>query len=139
MALVDYGLPWDPANADRDVIEVETYYQATGGEFWVIDDHNRVVGSAAYYPVPHGFKAVEIRKMYLQFESRGQGLGQFLLTQLEHAIASQGYQTIWIETASVLKAAIHLYEKNGYQQPEVTVDYPLVSRCDCLYVKRFLC
>lgn len=130
--LSEYGLTWEPNDADRDVVEVETFYQAVGGEFWVIESQGNVVGTSAYYPVQRGENAVEIRKMYLLPQFRGQGLGKFLLQQLEQTIAKQGFQQIWIETASVLKEAIQLYESSGYQPTEGVE----TKRCDRVYVKR---
>ncbi len=130
-ALAEYGLGWEPEGADRDVLEVETYYLARGGEFWAIEQHGEIVGTAAYYPVERGEKAVEIRKMYLSARVRGQGLGKFLLQKLEAAIAEKGYKTIWIETASVLKEAVQLYESSGYQ-PATGVE---TKRCDRVCVK----
>ena len=50
------------------------------------------MGTAAYYPIARGKKAVEIRKMYLYPQVRGRGLGSYLLGQLEAAIASGGWQ-----------------------------------------------
>ncbi len=180
--LSEYGLGWEPNGADRDVLQVEECYLATGGEFWVIehlasDTHrlkpgaiqtkstfvdstqmpdfeasegrlrsfsrdfsrqaniiehqNNIVGTAAYYPIHRGEKAVEIRKMYLLPSARGLGLGKYLLQQLEEAIASRGFQQIWIETASVLAEAVKLYESNGYQ-PATGVE---TARCDRVYVK----
>jgi putative acetyltransferase len=35
--LSEYGLGWEPNGADRDVLQVEECYLATGGEFWVIE------------------------------------------------------------------------------------------------------
>jgi ribosomal protein S18 acetylase RimI-like enzyme len=58
-----------------------------------------------------GEKSVEIRKMYLLPEVRGEGLGKFLLTELEKTILSGGYQEIWMETRRVVKEAVILYEK----------------------------
>jgi putative acetyltransferase len=183
--LSEYGLSWEPNGADRDVLQVEECYLATGGEFWVIehltsDTHrlkpgsnagtqtkstfvdstqmrdfeacegrlrsfsrdfsrpvdiiehqNKIVGTGAYYPIHRGEKAVEIRKMYLLPSARGFGLGKYLLQQLEEAIASRGFQQIWIETASVLAEAVKLYESNGYQ-PAIGVE---TTRCDRVYVK----
>lgn len=129
--LQEYGLPWQPSEADRDVLEVETFYTNVGGEFWVVEQQGQLVGTAAYYPVARGNKAVEIRKMYLSLAVRGKGLGKFLLQQLEKAIADRGFQEIWIETASVLKEAVQLYEGNGYQ-PTTGVE---TTRCDRIYVK----
>ncbi|MEO8893264.1 MAG: GNAT family N-acetyltransferase, partial [Coleofasciculaceae cyanobacterium] len=76
-------------------------------------------------------KAVEIRKMYILPTARGKGLGRYLLQELEKASALRGFQTIWIETASVLKEAVKLYESSGYQAATgVETD-----RCDRVYVK----
>jgi len=130
--LSEYGLPWEPRGADRDVVDVETFYQTVGGEFWVVEYQGKVVGTSAYYPVERGENAVEIRKMYLLPEFRGKGIGKFLLQQLEETIANRGFQQIWIETASALKEAIQLYENSGYQ-PTTGVE---TKRCDRVYVKR---
>jgi len=129
--LAEYGLGWEPAGADRDVLEVEECYLSTGGEFWVIEHQGELVGTGGYYPVLRGEKAVEIRKMYLLPVARRRGLGKFLLQQLEQAIAAKGFQQIWIETASVLIEALKLYETNGYQ-PATGVE---TARCDRIYVK----
>lgn len=130
-ALAEYGLPWEPSGADRDVFQVEDAYLAVGGEFWVIEQQGKLVGTGAYYPVERGEKAVEIRKMYLSSAVRGKGLGRYLLQELEKAIAKRGFQKIWIETASVLKEAVKLYESSGYQ-PATGVE---TKRCDRVYVK----
>jgi putative acetyltransferase len=133
--LTEYGLGWEPDGADRDVLEVETYYFKMGGEFWIVEHDGQIVGTGAYYPIRRGEQAAEIRKMYLLSSVRGQGLGSFLLGQLEDAIAARGYRQIWIETASVLKEAVQLYEQNGYI-PATGVE---TSRCDCVYVKNIQC
>lgn len=130
--LTEYGLPWQPTEADRDVIEVETAYLEKGGEFWVVEQNDRLVGTGAYYPITRGERAVEIRKMYLLPCVRKKGLGKYLLQELEFAIALANYQEIWVETASVLQEAVKLYEKNGYQ-PATGVE---TARCDRVYVKR---
>ena len=130
--LAEYGLTWEPTQADQDVIEVEQAYLQSGGEFWVVEFQGDIVGTAAYYPIARGEKAVEIRKMYLLPRVRGQGLGRYLLHQLENAIARKGFQEIWIETASVLREAVILYQKNGYQ-PASGVE---TARCDLVFVKK---
>jgi len=135
--LAEYGLPWQPESADRDVIAVKTHYQQTGGEFWVVEggdraSPDRIIGTGAYYPIARGDRAVEIRKMYLLPEARQRGLGRFLLQELERAAIAKGYTDIWIETATVLAEAVKLYERNGYA-PATGVETP---RCDRVYVKR---
>ena len=135
--LEEYGLPWQPEIADIDVIEVEKFYLETGGEFWVVEDtlsSGKIIGTAAYYPVAEDPVGVEIRKMYLLPEARRQGLGSYLLKELEVAIAAKKFQTIYIETASVLKEAVLLYEKNSYL-PRTEV---ATARCDLAYSKQLI-
>ena len=129
--LEEYGLGWDPEGADRDVLAVEACYLEAGGAFWVIEQNGHIVGTGAYYPIRRGNKAVEIRKMYLLPIARGQGLGHFLLQQLEESISARHYREIWIETASVLAEAVQLYERNGYS-PATGVE---TARCDRVYCK----
>ena len=132
--LSEYGLGWEPDGADKDVLEVEDFYLDNGGEFWVIEYQNKVVGTSAYYPIERGENAVEIRKMYLLPKARGLGLGKYLLQQLEAAISCGGFKQIWIETASVLSEAVKLYETNGYK-PATGVE---TERCDRVYVKQLM-
>ena len=131
--LTEYGLPWQPEEADIDVIDVEKYYLQSGGEFWLIEDtsDNQIIGTGAFYPIDRGEKGVEIRKMYILSSHRGKGLGKYLLNHIEQIIKQQGYQQIWIETASVLVEAVALYEKSDYQP----ADGVETARCDRLYVK----
>jgi putative acetyltransferase len=134
-ALAEYGLGWEPDGADRDVIDIEQYYLIRGGEFWIIEDNGTIIGTSAYYPCiveeNCDVNVVEIRKMYLHPKVRGQGLGKYLLGQLERSIFDRGYRKIRIETASVLVLAVKLYESSGYRSiPDIET-----SRCDRAYVK----
>ena len=68
--------------------------------------------------------------MYLHRDHRAKGLGKRLL---EHALAEArrlGFQTITLETASVLKEAIRLYERYGFQP---CTPAHLSCRCDQAY------
>ena len=132
--LAEYGLGWEVncgGCSDQDAVEVEKHYLEAGGEFWVVERSGQIVGTGGYHPIPRGQKAVEIRKMYLLPESRGYGLGRFLLAKLEQTAASRGFQEVWVETATVLKEAVRLYERNGYMA-ETGVE---TERCDKVYRK----
>ena len=132
--LSEYGLGWEVncgGCSDQDAVEVEKYYLETGGEFWVVERAGQIVGTGGYHPIPRGDNAVEIRKMYLLPEARRHGLGRFLLAQLEQAAAAKGFKEVWVETATVLKEAVILYERNGYRA-ESGVE---TERCDKVYRK----
>lgn len=128
--LAEYGLGWEPEGADADVLNVEECYG--DGEFWVVESNGCVVGTAAYYPIDRAENAVEIRKMYLLPIARGKGLGRFLLNTLEAVIIQKGFEEIWIETASVLREAVILYEKSGYEAATGVE----TARCDRVYAKK---
>ncbi|MCX5962497.1 MAG: GNAT family N-acetyltransferase [Cyanobacteria bacterium] len=128
--LAEYGLGWEPEGADADVLKVEECYR--DGEFWVVELNGGVVGTAAYYPIDRAENAVEIRKMYLLPIARGKGLGRFLLNALEAVMIQKGFAEIWIETASVLREAVILYERSGYEAATGVE----TERCDRVYVKK---
>ncbi|PSR13522.1 GNAT family N-acetyltransferase [filamentous cyanobacterium CCP3] len=132
--LKEYGLTCEPADSDRDAREVEACYWETGGEFWVVEVDGVLVGTAGYRPTSRGPGAVELRKMYLLPQARGQGLGRYLLGTMEAAIQRRGFDEIWLETASVLKAAVGLYEASGYE-PATGVE---TARCDRIYRKNLI-
>ena len=100
-----------------------------GGAFdLLVDASGQVVGSVGLYRVSES--TCELRKMYLAPEVRGCGWGSRLL---EHALARAadlGYSRVVLETASVLRAAIALYERRGFRpyQPD-----HLAARCDTAY------
>jgi putative acetyltransferase len=132
--LAEFGLGLQPEEADRDALEVERCYLHKGGEFWVVeltDQPGQLVGTAAYYPSHRGTQAAEVRKMYLLPEVRGQGLGTYLLTQLEQQIRAQGFTEIWLETLSSMQAATQLYNRFRYQQSREVE----TKRCDRAYLK----
>lgn len=130
--LGEYDLTCEPIDSDRDVLEIEACYWEANGEFWVVETNGELVGTAGYYPNSRDDGAVELRKMYLLPRARGQGLGRYLLNTMECAIQQRGFCEIWLETASVLKAAVRLYESSGYV-PAGGVE---TARCDRIYCKQ---
>ncbi|BDS10744.1 GNAT family N-acetyltransferase [Aureispira anguillae] len=108
---------------------VETHYLNQGGIFLVLmDGKERVVGTGGLYRLND--QTVELRKMYLLSEHRGKGLGKWLLTTLLDEAKRLGYKRVELETASVLKEAIGLYKKYGFQP--FNSDH-IATRCDQAY------
>jgi putative acetyltransferase len=128
--LGEYHLKPDPGCTDADLRDIEQCYFHRGGAFYVLEENNgSIIGSYGLYPMEPGI--CELRKMYLHRDYRGKGHGKWLL---EHALAEArrlGFQTITLETASVLKEAIRLYERYGFQPCRPT---HLSSRCDQAYI-----
>ena len=127
--LREYGLKPDPASTDADLKDIESSYFQRGGTFLVLEDKDgSVIGAYGLYPMEQ--QACELRKMYLHKVYRGKGLGKFLLEDALSRAKQLGFETMVLETASVLKEAIALYKSYGFV--EYTPDH-LSSRCDQAY------
>lgn len=127
--LAEYGLKSDPGCTDADLDDIEQSYFARGGTFRVLeDDDGSIVGAYGLHPMEE--RTCELRKMYLRRECRGQGLGKRLLDEALAESRRLGFARVVLETASVLKEAIALYERYGFApyHPD-----HLSSRCDQAY------
>lgn len=125
--LVEYSL--EPGAIDFCLDDVEKHYFERGGYFVVIlDEKATVVATGGLYPLENG--SLELRKMYLLAAHRGKGLGQWMLSTLLEKARALGFERVELDTASVLKEAIALYKKNGFQLFES--DH-IVARCDQAY------
>ncbi len=146
--LAEYHLKPDPDGTDADLRDIEQSYLTRGGLFCVLEEKDgSIIGSYGLYPISDcGLQiadstsetaastqaaACELRKMYLRRDDRGRGLGRLLL---EDALANArrlGFTRVTLETASVLKEAIRLYEAYGFTpcRPD-----HLSPRCDQAYL-----
>ena len=127
--LAEYGLKSDPGCTDADLGDIEQSYRARGGLFRVLEDPDgAIIGAYGLYPMESG--TCELRKMYLRRAWRGQGLGKRLLDDALAQARRLGFARVLLETASVLKEAITLYERYGFApyHPD-----HLSSRCDQAY------
>ena len=128
--LQEYGLKNEPCSTDSDLGDLEFHYQGRGGRFDVLEnDRGEVVGCVGLYPIDT--HCIELRKMYLRKDARGKGLGKKLLDHAVKNAKDMGYKRITLETAGVLKEAIKLYTKYGFQP---FVAQHLARRCDQAFV-----
>ncbi len=72
------------------------------------------VGCGAFRAFAHEAGAVEIKRMFVRPEYRGQGIATAVLGELEAWAATEGYRTTVLETGQNQPEAIGLYQKAGY-------------------------
>jgi GNAT superfamily N-acetyltransferase len=129
-ALVEFGLRPEPEGTDSDLADFERHYFSRGGDFAVlIDSAGRLVGTCGLYAEANG--DIELRKMYLAPEWRGRGQGRRLLDWAITRARELGFRRLRLETASVLRDAIALYERSGFVRDQSA---PHTCRCDLAYV-----
>jgi putative acetyltransferase len=127
--LEDYKLKHDPNSTDADLMDIEKNYTARNGLFDLLEDENgKIIATVGLYKIDD--ETCELRKMYLDKNQRGKGLGKFLLEHALKRARELGYKKVVLETASVLKEAIGLYEKYGFIKYQA--DH-LSNRCDQSY------
>lgn len=61
---------------------------------------------------------VEIKRMFVTVDYRGQGISRIILMELETWALELGYNTAILETGNKQTTAIGLYQKSGYLQTE---------------------
>ena len=83
------------------------------GTFLVAWAHGHAVGCGGVHLL--GGDTGEIKRMWIDPEWRGIGLGKALLSALEEHGARLGFTTIRLDTNSVLTTAIRMYETAGYK------------------------
>jgi len=75
------------------------------------DSNGKAVGcGAVVVSESHG----ELKRMYVRQDSRGQGVAQQVLAELEASAAKMGCQVLLLETGQYQPAALAFYKKQGY-------------------------
>jgi putative acetyltransferase len=128
--LREFGLTPDPEHTDADLADLDKSYLSRGGRFdLLIRADGQLLGTVGLYHINE--QTVELRKMYLRREARGQGHGRQLLEHALHQARVMGFTRMTLETASVLKDAIAMYKRYGFRLYEAEHCAP---RCDQTYV-----
>jgi len=101
---------------DRIVAALPEPYVAPRGALWVAWDHGEALGCVALQEL--ATDTAELKRMYVQPESRGRGVARRLI---EHAIATaseRGYARLCLGTLTSMRAAQRLYVSLGFRRIE---------------------
>lgn len=79
----------------------------------VVFQNEKAVGCGAFKKFDEN--SVEIKRMFVRQENRGEGLGAKILKELEIWAFETGYNFAVLETGKKQPEAIRLYEKSGYK------------------------
>jgi GNAT superfamily N-acetyltransferase len=119
-----------------DLLDIETNYHQTGGNFWGAFHNGELIGTIAIIAI--GNNAGALRKMFVRKEYRGKELGvaQLLLDTLIAYCKQNEINAIYLGTVDMLKAAHRFYEKNGFTQLDKTKlpkSFPLMGADNIFY------
>ncbi|PWN71340.1 GNAT family N-acetyltransferase [Chryseobacterium phosphatilyticum] len=119
-----------------DLLQIESFYQEAGGNFWGAFIDGELVGSIAL--VKFEERAGAVRKMFVKKEFRGRefNIAQILLEILISFCRENNIHDIYLGTINVLKAAQRFYERNEFSKIEketLPAKFPLMSADDIFY------
>ena len=97
-----------------DVENIEGQYLNTSGEFIVLLKKQNIIGFFALLPSDNN--QVELKRLYLTANERGNGLGKYLLNMAIKLAKESGYSLLFLETASKFIEAVTLYRKFGFKK-----------------------
>jgi putative acetyltransferase len=112
--LAEFGLRFGVGAATDDALaQLPTSYEEHGGAFWVaVVSTGEIVGTCGIFPLDPG--TFEVRKMYLQPEVRGQGVGRALLDESVAWARARGGRRLVLDTTEQMRRAIAFYESHGF-------------------------
>ena len=122
--------------AQPDLLDIESNYHQTGGNFWGAIYNEQLVGTIAL--IAFGDNAAAIRKMFVLKEYRGKELGiaQLLLNNLIDYCKQNNIAHIYLGTVEMLKAAHRFYEKSGFTRlakQDLPESFPLMAADTIFY------
>jgi putative acetyltransferase len=79
----------------------------------VARDENRAVGCGAFKKYDE--QTVEIKRMFVHPDYRGQRVGKLILNELEKWAGELGFQDCILETGWRQEEAVRLYQRSGYE------------------------
>lgn len=130
--LPEFNLTYSPETSEQDLQDIEGTYTKNGGAFEVIENlQGEILGTVALLKIDND--RCKMRKMYVHSHYRKNGLGHALLKRAFYIAKTLGFKEIVLETVHNMKAAIHLYEKHGFQKIDGQTSSP---RCDIVMSKK---
>lgn len=125
------------SSSDPEVKTMYESYTAPGHSFFVIVDEAEIPwGCGGIAPLTGDEGSIcELRKMYFLPELRGNGWGQRMIETCIESAKEHGYQSMYLETIHAMKAANHLYEKNGFKLLDGAKGCTGHSGCDAWRIK----
>jgi len=132
---IEFGVPITLED-QPDLMDIESNYHATGGNFWAAFQDGKVVGTIALISI--GDENGVIRKMFVSKDFRGKefGIAQNLLNGLITYSKARGITDLYLGTVNILKAAIRFYERNGFvalEKQDLPSTFPIMSADNVFY------
>lgn len=120
---------------DPEVDFMSRAYSGPRSAYFVVEQAGRIVGGGGVGPLAGAEETLcELRKMYFLSEVRGTGMGETLLKRCIEEARKMGYQRMYLETLSGMKAAQRLYRRMSFERMAAPLGATGHHGCDQYYV-----
>lgn len=123
---------------DPEVDAMFEAYSQPRAAFYVLEaDDRRVVGGGGFALLTGAddSETCELRKMYFLPEARGNGHGKHVLSTCVERARELGFTRMYLETLTGMDAAMHLYERFGFEKLKAPLGSTGHFSCDRFYAR----
>lgn len=120
-------------NIEEELSDLQEKYTGNNGEILIALVDHQIAGCVAYYK--HNELRCEMKRLFVRDEYRGLKIGNKLVEEIVKHACMRGYQEMVLDTIETLKAARHIYKKNGFVECDAYYDNPME---DVIYMKKDL-
>lgn len=136
--IVEMGAPkTGTAYEDKTTDIMFETYQKEKTKYFVLEHNNVVVGGGGISQLDNcDGNICELQKMYFLPIARGKGLGSKLISVCLEKAKELGFEKCYLETLPYMKAAVKLYEKNGFTNLEKPLGNTNHYSCNVWMIKK---
>jgi GNAT superfamily N-acetyltransferase len=123
----------EPVDEDQ-LADPQKHFLDVGGQIFVALQDGQVIGTCAV--LPHGADELELAKLTVASEFRGQGIARRLVERCLAYAREQNVRRVMLVSNSQLRAALQLYESFGFRYCPVPASskYAVADTCMALDV-----
>ncbi len=99
---------------DNELLQIEKMYGAPEGGIILCKDDAQFIGCIAIRKFEE--KICELKRMYVNPEFRGKGIGKQLLEKILELAKNYNYLLIRLDTLNYMTPAINLYKEKGFYE-----------------------
>ncbi len=108
---------------DDEMAALPGCYAPPRGRLWCAELDGKPVGCVGIRPVSDG--ACEMKRLYVEPEARGYGVGHTLALAAIRAAKELGYKRILLDTLPAMRMAVKLYRELGFKEAPAYYSTPL--------------
>jgi putative acetyltransferase len=110
------GYPFDRLNLPPDIQNIKSTYQDCGGDFWIIENNDSIIGSIAIRTIDFQAQIGEIKRYFVLPAYQRQGIGGKLMAHAINFAIGAGLNKIRLDTMKQSEPAMIVFKKYGFYE-----------------------